>query len=306
MSWINYKIKKRIMVLGVLLATAIASTAAFATSSIIGAQDLRVHEPNLESSKWQASDKNPLTCKLSQEVPHFGTIEFVRNAGEQMTLVVKVNRGPTKTGRAQWVSRPPDWSPGPASKELAVVDVQPGNQPIRLNDAGARLIIAELERGWVPTLNYTDWDGTGDRIFVSLLPANFREGLDKYYDCEKNMLSFGFDNVRYTVVYFGPNGVSLDGRARKALGRVAQYAQTDPVVQGISLSGFSDSQDDKKESYELSIERLKSVQTFLFGQGVPYEKIDATAYGERNPVADNGTEMGRALNRRVVIELVKD
>lgn len=303
MSWINYKIKRWGMILCLLL----ASNGAFATpATVIGAQDLRVHEPALESTKWVASDKNPLTCRLSQEVPHFGTVEFVRNAGEKMILVLKVNRGPTKPGRAQWVSRPPDWSPGPASKPIAVIDIQPGNLPMQLNETGARLILAELEKGWVPTLNYTDWDGTGDRIFVSLLPGGFREGLDKYYACEKNMLSFGFADVRYTVVYFGPNGVSLDVRARKALSRVAQYAQTDPLVQGVSLSGFSDSQDDKKESYELSIERLKSVQSYLFGQGVPYEKIDATAYGERNPVADNGTEMGRALNRRVVIELVKE
>jgi outer membrane protein OmpA-like peptidoglycan-associated protein len=37
----------------------------------------------------------------------------------------------------------------------------------------------------------------------------------------------------------------------------------------------------------------------LIARGVDAQRITAAGYGEANPVADNGTEEGRRLNRRV-------
>lgn len=59
-------------------------------------------------------------------------------------------------------------------------------------------------------------------------------------------------------------------------------------------------------NWELSASRAATVGRALNSFGVPAEHILVTGYGEQYPVADNSTENGRSLNRRVSIVIVKD
>jgi OOP family OmpA-OmpF porin len=51
----------------------------------------------------------------------------------------------------------------------------------------------------------------------------------------------------------------------------------------------------------LSEGRAKSVAAWLIADGVPGSKISAKGYGKTQPIADNDTDLGRALNRRIEI-----
>jgi OOP family OmpA-OmpF porin len=53
----------------------------------------------------------------------------------------------------------------------------------------------------------------------------------------------------------------------------------------------------------LSEARAKTVAAWLTAHGVPANKITAKGYGKTRPIADNDSDLGRALNRR--IEVVK-
>ena len=53
----------------------------------------------------------------------------------------------------------------------------------------------------------------------------------------------------------------------------------------------------------LSERRAESVKTYLTAQGVAADRMTPVGYGKTQPVADNGTDLGRAKNRRV--ELAK-
>jgi outer membrane protein OmpA-like peptidoglycan-associated protein len=55
----------------------------------------------------------------------------------------------------------------------------------------------------------------------------------------------------------------------------------------------------------LSEERAKSVERYLIENGIPADKINREALGERRPIADNGTEEGRIKNRRVEFALYR-
>jgi outer membrane protein OmpA-like peptidoglycan-associated protein len=46
------------------------------------------------------------------------------------------------------------------------------------------------------------------------------------------------------------------------------------------------------------------VREYLIKDGVPAAQLTAKGYGERQPIADNATEEGRAKNRRVVMFVV--
>lgn len=71
----------------------------------------------------------------------------------------------------------------------------------------------------------------------------------------------------------------------------------------MELEGHTDSKGSDAYNDKLSQLRADSVRNFLIEQGVPGDKLTAKGMGETHPVADNGTEAGRALNRRVELHI---
>lgn len=72
----------------------------------------------------------------------------------------------------------------------------------------------------------------------------------------------------------------------------------------IDVYGHTDSTGSDSYNLELSQRRAQSVASYLSGQGVNGQRFAVQGFGESRPVADNGSESGRALNRRVEIQLV--
>jgi outer membrane protein OmpA-like peptidoglycan-associated protein len=54
----------------------------------------------------------------------------------------------------------------------------------------------------------------------------------------------------------------------------------------------------------LSAQRAGSVESYLIAQGISTSRISINGYGESDPVADNATDAGRQLNRRVEVVIV--
>lgn len=80
---------------------------------------------------------------------------------------------------------------------------------------------------------------------------------------------------------------------------MSQYPQTTTVVEGHTDSVGTDAYNQK-----LSERRANAVREVLVNQyGLQGERVNATGYGESRPVADNATDEGRAVNRRVEAEV---
>lgn len=78
-----------------------------------------------------------------------------------------------------------------------------------------------------------------------------------------------------------------------------QYPQTTTTVEGHTDSVGTDAY-----NQNLSERRANAVRDVLVDQyGVGGERVDAVGYGESQPVADNATAEGRAINRRVEAEV---
>lgn len=71
----------------------------------------------------------------------------------------------------------------------------------------------------------------------------------------------------------------------------------------LKVEGHTDSSGDAKRNERLSNDRASAVVASLVGKGINKTRLTAVGLGGSKPVADNGTEQGRAKNRRV--ELVK-
>jgi len=67
----------------------------------------------------------------------------------------------------------------------------------------------------------------------------------------------------------------------------------------IELDGYASSEGTAAHNLRLSRDRANSVKTYLVNSGVDAKRVKVKAYGETNPIADNSTEEGRVLNRRV-------
>ena len=65
------------------------------------------------------------------------------------------------------------------------------------------------------------------------------------------------------------------------------------------LDGYASSEGTAAHNMRLSKDRANSVKTYLVNSGVPAKKLKIKGFGETHPVADNSTEQGRILNRRV-------
>jgi outer membrane protein OmpA-like peptidoglycan-associated protein len=67
----------------------------------------------------------------------------------------------------------------------------------------------------------------------------------------------------------------------------------------ILIEGHTDSIGTEEYNLGLSKRRAQAVQEFLISQDVDESRLSSEGYGESHPVADNSTEEGRQLNRRV-------
>jgi outer membrane protein OmpA-like peptidoglycan-associated protein len=71
----------------------------------------------------------------------------------------------------------------------------------------------------------------------------------------------------------------------------------------LTVEGHTDNVGNPAYNQRLSEARAKSVVAALTTQGIDSRRLNAVSYGQTRPIADNGTDEGRAKNRRV--ELVK-
>lgn len=72
----------------------------------------------------------------------------------------------------------------------------------------------------------------------------------------------------------------------------------------IDVYGHTDSTGDDAHNLDLSQRRAMSVATYLNSQGIDGRRFSVIGYGESRPIATNATAEGRALNRRVEIQLL--
>ncbi len=82
----------------------------------------------------------------------------------------------------------------------------------------------------------------------------------------------------------------------------ANSLRDDPNAR-LTIIGHTDSVGSSGVNDRLSLDRARSGRDYLATRGVSSARITIEGHGEREPIADNGTETGRAQNRRVEMYL---
>jgi len=166
-------------------------------------------------------------------------------------------------------------------------------------------MLTELENGYSPTFYFNDSHSPFDRIAAALSPIRFTEMQTQFNQCISQLLPFSFEDIMFTSLSYESASDDLTKASQKRLQQLALYLKYDKDIESVTVDAFSDSFGGSAMNETLSLKRANAIKDILVGYGLEAERIDVTGFGERRHIASNETALGRAKNRRVVIQMEK-
>jgi outer membrane protein OmpA-like peptidoglycan-associated protein len=101
-------------------------------------------------------------------------------------------------------------------------------------------------------------------------------------------------------IYFDTDKATLKAESEATLQQVLALLQNKRTLR-LAIAGHTDSQASDTYNADLSRRRAQAVVKWLTDKGIAAARLEAQGLGETQPVADNDSAAGRALNRRVEI-----
>lgn len=101
-------------------------------------------------------------------------------------------------------------------------------------------------------------------------------------------------------VHFNTDSATIRSDSYESLDRVVDLLKRVPTMRGV-IEGYTDSTGSAAYNQALSERRAAAVSDYLVAHGIDASRVPWKGYGESDPIADNATAEGRAMNRRVVL-----
>lgn len=102
---------------------------------------------------------------------------------------------------------------------------------------------------------------------------------------------------------FDVNSSVIKPGAYQEIDRVAEVLNKYPQTR-IRIEGHTDSTGSEDYNLKLSQQRAEAVKNALVTRGIDSARIETVGLGESSPIADNTTEAGRQMNRRVKVVII--
>lgn len=283
------------------------ATSVFLSAAIISpvsqAVDLR-YAATPEQSSWEMQVNTPLECRLVHPIPNYGQAEFSSHASKKINLdfELKMLRPMGATRDVTLVSMPPQWRPGESAERISRIkffqqfDGYVGGQT-------AWGILSELEKGRFPTFSYADWQSRDRSIEVSLSSVMFQPQYNAFSQCISKLLPYSFEDISFTILHYDRNSEQLNKASQKRLAQIADYVRYNKDIDLVLINTYTDRSGAKGVNQNLSERRAVVLRDYFESLGLDSSRIQIQGYGERRPVADNSSPLGKDKNRRVVISL---
>jgi outer membrane protein OmpA-like peptidoglycan-associated protein len=135
---------------------------------------------------------------------------------------------------------------------------------------------------------------------LSVPPGSVGEQLFQFLSgSEGGSKTFLFDGLT-----FDSGQAGLDERSQATISAIAEILNAYGATT-VSVDGYTDNLGSPAANQRLSAERAQAVADALSAAGVAADRMVTAGHGDANPVADNGTEEGRAQNRRTELTATK-
>lgn len=285
-----------------LFATGIAMSLITLAPSVFALEKQYVATP--QQSTWQMVANTPLECRLVHPIPNYGEAVFSSYASKKINLdlELKMKRPMGQTRDVSLISMPPAWRPGDSADRITNIrffqqfDGYVGGQT-------AWNVLGELEKGRYPTFSYQEWRSRDQRVEVALSSVLFQRSYNVFSDCIANLLPYSFEDIAFTILHYDRTSVELNKQSQKRLAQIAEYIKHNQDIDLVLVSTYTDAEDSKSASQNLSERRADVLQEYFKSLGLPEDRIRVQGYGKRRPIDDNASPIGKDRNRRVVISL---
>lgn len=263
------------------------------------------YRADITESSWEFAGSKTV-CELRHTVPFYGTTQFRLPADGELKFKVNTYRPSPYEGSAVLREVSPPWlHEEPEPSELPI-PISAGTRPIAIKGKDARWLLNTLARGRIGSFDFHEGKDPWTKVRVSVSPVNFLKPYAEFRMCTKNLTapSSGLADLR--EIYFRTDVSALDSEARSELKRAFNQVVTDEDVAEVVIRGHADARGTRRYNQRLSTRRAESVSRYLMQNGLQAKKISVMAYGETKPKGNNASKSGRALNRRVELELVRE
>lgn len=210
------------------------------------------------------------------------------------------------------IKMPKEAKPDPVVLIYGKVIDQKTNQPIK-----AKISYEQLPSGKeVGTANTSP----EDMVYKIVLPFGenygFMASADNYYSVTKNLDLSKLEAyqemevnlylapiqkdeaIRLNNIFFEFGKSVLKEESYPELNRLVKLLTDNPTIT-IEINGHTDDVGADTDNLKLSQERAAAVVTYLTSKKIGGNRLSSNGFGETKPLADNKTEEGRQLNRRV-------
>lgn len=132
----------------------------------------------------------------------------------------------------------------------------------------------------------------GGKTTINILKAtDIKNQIDKN---GKAVLHISFENDKSTLK---PDG-------KEAVKEITKMLQRDKGL-NIAINAYTDNRGDEDHNLRLSERRAQEIMDEIVNSGISKDRLISKGYGQQNPVSDNNTTDGRALNTRIEIVKIK-
>jgi len=105
-------------------------------------------------------------------------------------------------------------------------------------------------------------------------------------------------------LFFDVDRFNLKPESKVELDKLLQFMTSNPKIR-IEISGHTDNTGDKQKNIDLSQNRAKEVYNYLVQNNIPAARLTFKGYADNQPIADNNTSEGKALNRRTEMKIIQ-
>ncbi len=184
-----------------------------------------------------------------------------------------------------------------ATLELTDLSTRQVISKVKTDSSGNYLLTLPTGRDYAFTVNQKGYLFNSDQYFL-------KNGISDSA-AQKNIVLQPIEKNAAIVlknIFFETNRFELSPASVTELDKLVSLLQENPTIK-IEIGGHTDNVGKAADNLTLSDQRAKAVVDYLLTKKIDPARLSAKGYGMTQPVADNNTTEGRALNRRTEMKI---